>query len=162
MYGEFPRERKSEVNFFVMFRHDLGKGGGHVCLNEHPQNVSLCYCRQKSTWNVPSLLLKVRFLWGKLIRSNCDRAMPFTKSTLLPACHWYTKCCVVYASVKYTLFQFELNWRNLCVYNDGKDYNPWARFFVKFSCQCLRKNQPANFAVSFSLWRNLNSYREIK
>lgn len=137
-YGEFPRQRKSEVDFSVIFRLDLAKGSGHVCLNEHPQNVILCYYRQKSTGNLPSLLLKVRFLWGKLIRSNCERAMPFTKSTLRPDCHWYTKCCVVYASVKYTLNQLDLNWRNLWVCNDGKYYNSWARFFIKFSCQCFR------------------------
>jgi hypothetical protein len=61
-YDEFPRQRKSEVDFSVMFRHDLEKGGRHVCVNEHPKNVSLSYCRKKPTGNLPSLLLKVRFL----------------------------------------------------------------------------------------------------
>ena len=134
---------------------------GDVCLNEHPQNASLCCYSQKSTGNLPSLLLKVRFMWGKLIRSNCDGSMPFPKSTLRPECHWYTKCCVVYASVKYAIIQLDLNWRYLWVCNDGKDYNSWARFFIKFSCQCLRQNTPANFAASFSLYISFWSHTTI-
>jgi len=43
IYSEFPRQRKSEMYFSVIFRLDLAKGGGHVCLNEHPKNVSLFY-----------------------------------------------------------------------------------------------------------------------